>query len=51
MPVLQEKKNGKVVKTKDGRSWFFKTTYKDLNGNIKQIKSKKYELKRQSDQN
>jgi integrase len=50
MPVLQEKKDGKVVKTKDGRSWFFKTTYKDLNGNIKQIKSKKYELKRDAEE-
>ena len=50
MPVLQEKKEGKVIKTKDGRSWFFKTTYKDLSGNIKQIKSKKYELKRDAEE-
>lgn len=49
MAVLQEKKNGKPVKTKDGRSWFFKTTYKDLKGNIKQFKSKKYELKRDAE--
>lgn len=48
MTVLQEKINGKPVKTKDGRSWFFKTNYVDLEGNRKQFKSKKYELKSQA---
>lgn len=48
MTVLQEKINGKPVKTKDGRSWFFKTNYADLEGNRKQFKSKKYELKSQA---
>ncbi len=48
MTVLQEKINGKPIKTKDGRSWFFKTNYVDLEGNRKQFKSKKYELKSQA---
>ena len=29
-------------KTKDGRSWYFKTYKKDFNGNNKAYKSKKY---------
>lgn len=32
--------------TKDGRKWIFYTRYKDLNGNTKQYKSKKFLTKR-----
>lgn len=43
MAVMQLKdKNDKPIKTKDGRSWYFKVYYKDLQGNSKQYKSKKY---------
>lgn len=43
MAVMQLKdKNNKPLKTKDGRSWYFKVYYDDLNGNKKQYKSKKY---------
>lgn len=31
--------------TKDGRFWYFKVSYKDLNGNYKQYRSKRYETK------
>mgnify|MGYP005798006681 CR=1 FL=1 len=34
--------------TKDGRKWIFYTRYKDLNGNIKQYKSKKYHNKKEA---
>ena len=30
------------IKTKDGRQWYFKVYKKDLNGNNKAYKSKKY---------
>ena len=44
MPVYQDKdKNGKIIKTKDGRSWYFKV-YK----NGKACKSKRYLTKREA---
>lgn len=44
MPVYQDKdKNGKIIKTKDGRSWYFKV-YK----NGKPCKSKKYLSKKEA---
>ena len=47
MAVMQLKdKNDKPIKTKDGRSWYFKVYYNDLQGNRKQYKSKKYVSKK-----
>ena len=47
MAVMQLKdKNNKPIKTKDGRSWYFKVYYNDLSGNRKQYKSKKYVSKK-----
>lgn len=42
MAVLQLKKDGKPVKDKQGRSWYFKTYYTTLSGERKQYKSKKF---------
>ena len=36
------------IKTKDGRQWYFKVYKKDLNGNNKAYKSKKYLTKKQA---
>ena len=45
MPVYQDKdKNGKIIKTKDGRSWYFKT-YKSG----KQCKSRKFSKKSEAE--
>lgn len=41
--VYQDKdKNGKVIKTKDGRSWYYRCRYKDIYGNSKQKESMKF---------
>lgn len=43
MAVYQEfDKNGKLIKTKDGRSWVFRVYYIDEDGNRQQKKSKRY---------
>lgn len=43
MAIFQDKdKNGKLIKTKDGRSWYFKVYKKDFLGNNKAYKSKKF---------
>lgn len=43
MAVYQEfDKNGKLIKTKDGRSWVFRVPYIDENGVRQQKKSKRY---------
>lgn len=43
MAVYQEfDKNGKLIKTKDGRSWVFRVYYIDENGVKQQKKSKRY---------
>lgn len=43
MAVYQEfDKNGKLIKTKDGRSWVFRVYYIDENGFRQQKKSKRY---------
>ena len=43
MAVYQDKdKNGKVIKTKDGRSWYFRCYYVNVYGIKKQKKSKKF---------
>ena len=43
MAVYQEfDKNGKLIKTKDGRSWIFRVYYIDENGSKQQKKSKRY---------
>ena len=43
MAIFQDKdKTGKIIKTKDGRSWYFKVYKKDFEGNNKAYKSKKY---------
>ena len=36
--------------TKDGRKWIFQTKYKDLNGNVKKYKSKKFHTKKEAQQ-
>ena len=49
MPVYQDKdKNDKPIKTKDGRSWYFKTYKKDFNKKNKQYESKKYFTKKEA---
>ena len=51
MAVFQEKtKDGKIIKTKDGRSWVFKTYKKDFDGNNKPKKSKKYLKKSEAEE-
>ena len=43
MAVYQEKdENNKPIRTKDGRSWYFRCYYSDIYGNRLQKKSKKY---------
>ena len=43
MAIYQDKtKSGNVIKTKDGRSWYFRVYYTDKYGNRKQKKSAKY---------
>ena len=43
MAVYQEfDKNGKLIKTKDGRSWIFRVYYIDDDGIRQQKKSKRY---------
>ena len=55
MAVYQDFKNEndrmkkKPIKTKDGRSWYFRYYYTDLLGNKKQKKSKKYLLKKEAE--
>ena len=49
MAIFQDKdKNGKILKTKDGRSWYFKVYKKDFEGNNKAYKSKKYLTKKEA---
>lgn len=46
MAIYQTKdKNGKVIKTKDGRSWYFRIKYKDIYGKTKDYSSPKYLLR------
>ena len=44
MPVYKDNE-----KTKDGRQFYFKASYKDLRGNLKQYKSKKYTTKKEAE--
>lgn len=44
MPVYKD-----IEKTKDGRQFYFKASYKDLRGNLKQYKSKKYTTKKEAE--
>ncbi len=49
MPVYQNKdKNGKVINTKDNRSWYFRDYYYDIYGNRKQYKSSYYSNKKEA---
>ena len=43
MPVYKDENP-----TKDGRQWFFRTRYKDLDGTKKQYHSKKYATRREA---
>ena len=43
MAIYQDKtKSGNIIKTKDGRSWYYRVYYTDKYGNRKQKKSAKY---------
>ena len=44
MPVYKSK----TEKTKDNKIWYFKCNYKDIYGNIKQKKSKKFSTKEEA---
>ena len=44
MPVYKSK----TEKTKDNRIWYFKCNYKDIYGNIKPKKSKKFSTKEEA---
>ena len=47
--VYQDKdENGKVIKTKDGRSWYFRCRYKNEFGESKQKESKKFMTKNEA---
>ena len=49
MPVYQNKdKNGKVIYTKDGRSWYFRDYYYNIYGTKKQYKSPYYLTKKEA---
>jgi len=49
MAVYQEfDDKGKVIKTKDGRSWVFFVRYKDFDGQTKQYKSQKFINKKEA---
>ena len=49
MAVYQDRdKNGNIIKTKDGRSWYFRVYYDDKFGNRKQHKSKKFMKKNEA---
>lgn len=51
MAIFQDKdKNGKILKTKDGRSWYFKVYKKDFEGNNKAYKSKRYLTKKETEE-
>lgn len=48
--VYQNKdKDGKIIKTKDGRSWYFRQYYTDMNGKRKRKKSPYYLLKKEAE--
>lgn len=44
MPVYKSK----AEKTKDNKIWYFKCNYRDIEGNIKQKKSKKFSTKEEA---
>lgn len=46
----EDKKRNKPIKTKDGRSWYFRYYYTDLLGNKKQKKSGKYLRKKDAEE-
>ncbi|MCI9434035.1 MAG: site-specific integrase [Bacilli bacterium] len=46
----KDRENNKPIKTKDGRSWYFKTYKKDFNGINKAYKSKKYLRKSEAEE-
>ena len=49
MAVYQDHdKKGKVIKTKDGRNWYFKVYKKDFQGNNKAFKSQRYLTKKEA---
>ena len=51
MAIFQDKdKNGRILKTKDGRSWYFKVYKKDFQGNNKAYKSRRYLTKKETEE-
>ena len=51
MAVYQDKNDkGKIIKTKDGRSWYFRCYYTDIFGNKKQKESRKYNGKHEAEE-